>query len=101
GTPQVVAQAQTPKPSRSASGADGAPMTWLLLSISWISSDDLRPAGAPLTVPESNAMFDRFGSGARPTVVPISSGASSIHCAVACVDVYGTVVVNVSFRVTS
>ena len=38
---------------------------------------------------------DRFGRAARPAPpVPNTSGVSSIHSAVACVDAYGTVVVN-------
>ena len=52
-------------------------------------------------VPDENAGLLRFGSAAKPALVPISSGVSSIHSAVAWVDGYGTVVENDSFLVTS
>jgi hypothetical protein len=42
----------------------------------------------------------RLRSAARPAFVPMSSGVSSIHAAVACVEAYGAVVVNVCPRVT-
>src|SRR4051794_36463967 len=70
-------------------------MTFPLLSMSWMISDDFRFAACPFVFALSNAGFVRFGSAAKPALVPMSSGVSSIHSAVACVELYGTVVVNV------
>jgi len=61
----------------------------------------LSRAEAPFVVAWSNEILERFGSAANPVLVPISSGVSSIHSAVACVEEYGTVFVKVSLRVTS
>ena len=77
---------QALKPSASGSGADGAPITLSLESISWISSEESRFAGCPLTVAFSNTGEVRFGSDAKPASVPMSSGVSSIHSAVRWVD---------------
>ena len=74
------------KPSRVAFGADGVPITLLLESTSSISSDELRFAGAPFVVACVNEGFVRLGSAAKPASVPISSGVSSIHSAVRCVE---------------
>src|SRR4051794_34438514 len=70
-------------------------MTFPLLSMSWMISDDFRAAACPFVFALSKAGLVRFGSAAKPALVPISSGVSSIHSAVACVELYGTVVVNV------
>src|SRR4051794_19481430 len=70
-------------------------MTLPLLSMSWMISGDFRFAGWPFVFALSNAGLVRLGSAAKPALVPISSGVSSIHSAVACVELYGTVVVNV------
>jgi hypothetical protein len=67
----------------------------------YIASEVVRFAGWPLTVARSNAGEVRLGSAAKPAFVPRSSGVSSIHSAVAWLELYGTVCVNVSFRVTS
>ena len=61
-------------------------ITFPLPSISCISSEVWRFALTPLTVLLVNAGFVRFGSAAKPALVPISSGVSSIHSAVACVE---------------
>src|SRR5258708_40291414 len=98
---QVVAHVQAPNPSASESGADGAPITLPFESIRSICSEDVSLTAAPLVVPRSKFGFDRFGSDAKPALVPISSGVSSIHSAVAWVDGYGSVVENDSPRVTS
>jgi hypothetical protein len=88
------------KPSTCESGADGLTITLPFESIGCISSDVVRFAEWPLTVPRSKAGVVRFGNAARPAFVPRMSGVSSIHSAVACDELY-TVCVNVSFRVTS
>ena len=44
-------------------------------------------------VARSNRGDVRFGNAANPALVPMISGVSSIHSAVACVELYGTVVV--------
>jgi hypothetical protein len=65
---------QTLNPSASGSGADGVPINPIsvpLESISWISSDELRFAGWPLTVARSNTGEVRFGSAAKPAFVPL------------------------------
>jgi hypothetical protein len=77
------------KPSESESGADGVPITFPFESISWISSNCWRFAGCPFTVALSNAGDVSFGSAANPAPVPIRSGVSSIHSAVACEELYG------------
>src|SRR5437764_14327949 len=66
-----------------------------------ISSGVMSPADAPSVVADVQAGLVKFGSGANPAFVPMISGVSSIHSAVAWVELYGTVVVNVSPRVTS
>jgi hypothetical protein len=58
------------KPSASGSGADGVPITLLLESMRSICSDVLRFAGCPLTVARSKAGEVRFGSAAKPALVP-------------------------------
>ena len=76
-------------------GADGVPITLPLESISWISSVAFRLAFAPFVVPLVNGVFVRLGNAARPAPpVPNTSGVSSIHSAVACVELYGAVVEN-------
>ena len=79
----MEAHAQASNPSALEFGAEGAPITLPFESVRSISSDALRPAGAPLTVAELNAGLVRLGSAANPALVPISSGVSSIHSAVA------------------
>src|SRR5437870_1965906 len=71
-------------------------MTLLVLaSTSWIASDALSPALAPLAVALANGTLPRFGRAVKPAPsVPINSGVSTIHSAVAWVDVYGTVCSN-------
>jgi hypothetical protein len=101
GAEHEVAQVHALKPSASGSGADGVPITWLLESIRSISSDVLRFADAPLTVALSKTGEVRSGSAAKPAFVPRMRGVSSIHSAVAWVELYGMVCDNVSFRVTS
>jgi hypothetical protein len=86
GAVQVPAQVQALNPSVSGSGADGAPITLAFESTRSSSSDAFRFAGAPFVVARSNAGVDRFGSAAKPALVPIRSGVSSIHSAVACVE---------------
>ena len=83
---QLDAQVQASNPSAVAFGAEGAPITLPFESIRSSSSEDLRLAGWPLVVAEPNAGFERFGSAAKPAFVPISSGVSSIHSAVAWVE---------------
>src|SRR3954451_23080354 len=75
-------------------------MTLPAESVSRIFSDACRPGAAPLTFAPVNGTVLRLGSAASPALVPMSSGVSSIHSAVACVELYGTVVVNVCPRVT-
>ena len=96
-----MAQAQASNPLPAALGAEGVPITLLFESMSCICSEVVSLTAAPLIVPELNAGLVRLGSAAKPASVPISSGVSSIHSALACVEGYGTVVVNVSFLVTS
>jgi ABC-type Na+ transport system ATPase subunit NatA len=84
---QLVAQVQASKPLCAALGPDTEPITLPLESVRSSASEAERLAEAPLTVPLVNAGLDRFGSDANPASVPISSGVSSIHSAVACVDV--------------
>ena len=78
----MVAHAHSLKPLWSGSGADGVPITWLLELMSWISSDGVRFAFAPLTVALLKRGLVRLGSAEKPALVPISSGVSSIHSAV-------------------
>ena len=80
---QLVAQVQASNPSAVAFGAEGVPITLPFESVRSSSSEVLSPAGWPFVVAEPNAGFERFGSAAKPALVPISSGVSSIHSAVA------------------
>ena len=83
----MEAQAQvSSNPLRAEFGADGTPITLPLESVRSISSAVDSLTAAPLTVPELNAGLVRLGSAAKPALVPISSGVSSIHSAVACVE---------------
>lgn len=86
GAAHVVAHVQALNPSASGSGAEGVPITLPLESVSSISSDGFRLAGRPFTVAPSNIGEVRFGREARPGLVPRISGVSSIHSAVACVE---------------
>ena len=86
-TTQLVAHVQASNPLCAALGPDTEPITLPLESVRSSASEAERLAEAPLTVPLVNAGSDRFGSDANPASVPISSGVSSIHSAVACVDV--------------
>ena len=79
----MEAHAQSSNPSAVEFGADGAPITLPFESVRSSSSEAFRPAEAPFTVADVNAGFVRFGSAAKPASVPISSGVSSIHSAVA------------------
>src|SRR3954451_18884158 len=98
---QLLAQVQAEKPSCVAFGADGAPMTLPFESMRSICSAVTRLALAPFVLAEVNAGLLRFGSAAKPALVPSSSGVSSIHSAVACVELYGMVCLNVQPFVVS
>src|SRR3954469_1861917 len=83
GARQVVAHAQRANPLRWGSGADGVPMTLPLVVVSRIRSAALSWAAARLTFARSNVVRDSLGRSARPALVPITIGVSSIHSAVA------------------
>jgi hypothetical protein len=92
GPPHDEEYVHTLNPSESSSGADGVATALPLVLTSWISLEELRPAGAPFTVARSNVAFERFGIDDSPAPpVPNTSGVSSIHSAVSCVEEYGTV----------
>jgi hypothetical protein len=88
---QVLAQAHSLNPSPVAFGADGAPLTAPLESVRSTPSVVFRFRRAV-----GGRAGERGIGEARqrrnPALVPISSGVSSIHSAVAWVDGYGTVV---------
>src|SRR3954449_923983 len=84
GAAQLVAHVQALNPSACASGPDGVPITLPLEAVRTISSDAFSPAAAALVLARSNRGLVRFGNEARPAPVPMSSGVSSIHSAVAC-----------------
>ena len=84
---------QALKPSAVAFGSDGVPITLPFESVSSIFSLATRPAGWPFVVAAVKAGSVSLGSAEKPAFVPIRSGVSSIHSAVACVELYGTVVV--------
>jgi hypothetical protein len=65
---------------------EGAPITLLFESMRSICSDVLSFTGALFVAPRSKPGFVRLGNAAKPAFVPISSGVSSIHSAVACVE---------------
>src|SRR5205807_5281567 len=83
---QALAQVHAEKPSCVALGADGAPMTLPLESMRSICSGVCRFALAPLVLADVKAGLVRFGSATKPAFAPSSSGVSSIHSAVACVE---------------
>ena len=87
------ASAQSAKPSLLTSGADGCAMTWLLLSTSCICSAVASAGLTPLVSALSKCVGVRLGSAAKPPPVPMISGVSTIHSAVAWVELYGVATV--------
>ena len=81
----------------SGSGADGVASGAPLLSISWIASLGLSPAGLPLVALRSKSTVESLGIGPTVTAPELSmtTGVSSIHSAVAYDDEYGVLWLNV------